>query len=34
MNEQPFCAYDKYAGGWDADNNYYTYDDMGTGEDK
>lgn len=24
-----WLPYDKYAGGWDADGNYYLYDDMG-----
>lgn len=28
-NDPELLAYDKYAGGWDADGNYHVYDDMG-----
>lgn len=28
MSESDFLAYDKYAGGYDSDGNYYLYDDM------
>lgn len=29
METDSIPAYDKYAGGYDADGNYYLYDDMG-----
>lgn len=28
MNTNDYLSYDKYAGGYDADGNYYLYDDM------